>query len=170
MRKYLLFLFLLASGCGYTLKNVNQTPYKTIYIPTFQNKISIQADSPEHKLYYAGLEIELDSVLKRRFRYDGNILPVSRPQDADVILEGTILDYSRDALRYSSDEDIEEYRINIKTNIRLLKGDKQLWQEDITGDSTYFLTGPNAKTESEAIEATLEDLARRIVDRVVVGW
>ncbi|MDP8233896.1 MAG: LPS assembly lipoprotein LptE [Candidatus Saelkia tenebricola] len=169
MKKFIIFLLLLA-GCGYTLKNIKETPYKTVFIPTFVNKISIQEDSSSYRMYYRGLEIELEDVINTRFRYDGNVLPVSRAEDADIIIKGVILDYDKDALRYASDEDVDEYRIRIRTEVELLKEDEQIWKEQISGESTYLTTGSNAKSETEAVRDVLQDLSRSIIDRVLGDW
>ena len=51
------------------------------------------------------------------------------------------------------------------------KEKKLVWQEDrFTGDTTYFTTGSQAKTENAAIVDALSDLARRIVERTVEQW
>ena len=166
----LLFATLIVSGCGYTLKSAQNSPYKTIYIPTFANRISINSISSDYKLYYRGLEVELDNILRERFRYDGNILPVSNIQDADIVIEGEILDYNKSALSYASNEDVDEYKITVSTNVRLLEKEEELWAESIFGESTYLTTGANAKSETQALRAALGDLSRKIVDRVVIDW
>ena len=170
MRKVILIAAFFLAGCGYTLKGLKSSSSGTIYVPTFRNNILIQKDSPEYRLYYPGLEIELENLLKERFRYDGNILPVSNPEAADLVLEGEILDYEKDPLRYAQNEDIEEYRIKIRTKIKLLKGEEDLWEDEIVGETTYLISGPNAKTETEAVREAVKDLVRRIVDRVVENW
>ena len=169
MKKFLIVLFLL-SGCGYTLKNIKESPYKTVFIPAFHNKIAIQEDSSEYKLYYRGLEIDLEDILKERFRYDGNILPVSNAENADITIKGTILDYNKDALRYASNEDIDEYRITVKAEVELLKKGERVWKEQISGESTYLTTGANAKSETVAVRDALKDLSRNIIDRVLGDW
>jgi len=166
----LLLAALIVSGCGYTLRSVQNLPYKTIYIPTFSNRISINSISSDYKLYYRGLEIELENILRERFRYDGNVLPVSNMQDADIAIEGEILDYNKSALSYASDEDVDEYRITVSTNVRLLEKEEELWSESISGESTYLTTGANAKSETQALRDALGDLSRKIVDRVVANW
>lgn len=170
MKRISFILLLLLAGCGYTLKTAGDLPYRTIFVPTFRNKIPIQEDSPSYRLYYPGLEIELENLLKERFRYDGKVLPVSEPEDADLILRGTILSYDKEALRYAKDEAIEEFRVKIVAEIKASKGEEELWEEKISGEITYFTTGANAQSETEAVQEALKDLSRRIVDRVVEDW
>jgi hypothetical protein len=51
------------------------------------------------------------------------------------------------------------------------KENKLVWQEtNFTGDSTYFVTGAQAKSEDTAINDAIGDLSRRIVGRVVEQW
>jgi len=161
---------LFIAGCGYTLRSVQDSPYKTVYIPTFSNKISINNISSDYKLYYRGLEIELENILKERFRYDGNIIPVSNIEDADIVIEGAILDYNKSALSYASNEDVDEYRVTVSTDVRLIEGEEELWSENISGESTYLISGTNAKSETQALRDALSDLSRNIVDRVVIDW
>ncbi|MDP8216707.1 MAG: LptE family protein [Candidatus Kaelpia imicola] len=166
----LLLAALIVSGCGYTLRSAQDSPYETIYIPVFFNKISINNISSDYKLYYRGLEIELENILRERFRYDGNILPVSSVQDADIVVEGEILDYNKSALSYASNEDVDEYKITVSTNVRLIEKEKELWAESMSGESTYLTAGANAKSETQALRDALGDLSRKIVDRVVINW
>jgi outer membrane lipopolysaccharide assembly protein LptE/RlpB len=161
---------LLVAGCGYTLRNVHKTPYRTVYVPKFANRISISDISSDYQLYYRGLEIELENILKERFRYDGGIIPVSDIRDADIVIEGVILNYNKVVLRYASNEDVDEYRITVSTEVRLIENEKELWVEKISGESTYLTSGANAKSETEAVRDALGDLSRNIVDRVVINW
>jgi uncharacterized protein (DUF2267 family) len=103
---------------------------------------------------------------------DGN-LRIGLKAEADLILKGSLTEYLRDVLRYTSGDDPQEYRLSLVVNISLWdrKEDKLLWQEDrFIADTTYFVTGSNAKTESSAIDDVVKDLARRIVERTVEEW
>ncbi len=168
-RLFFLCLFIL-SGCGYTLHTTKEFSYHTIYIPVFQNRINIAQDTVNRQLYYPGLDVELQRILKERIRYEGTLKTVSSPQSADLVLEGEILDFNREALRYASNEDVEEYRVSIKVRLRLLKGEDLLWKDIFTGEDSYILTGANAKTEAQAVSDALKDLAIKVVDRIVENW
>ena len=89
-----------------------------------------------------------------------------------MILEGELVNYRKDALKYTGTDDrnVEEYRISITVNLKLVDVYKEsvLWQLDgFVGDTTYFTA---EKSESTAISAAIEDLARRVVDRAVDVW
>ena len=58
-------------------------------------------------------------------------------------------------------------------NIRLVdsRDSKVLLEEhDVIGDTTYFVTGSLLKTETEALNDAMSDLARRIINKVVENW
>jgi hypothetical protein len=76
-------------------------------------------------------------------------------------------------LRYTDSQDIEEYRLNLVVNIGLWDSqeNKLLWEENgFTGDTTYFIIGPLAKSEDTAIKDAIADLSRRITERAVEQW
>jgi hypothetical protein len=46
-----------------------------------------------------------------------------------------------------------------------------LWEENgFTGETSYFVTGTQAISEDQAIQNSIIDLARRIVERTVEQW
>ena len=171
---FIFTILLLSSGCGYTTRSLITQEYQDIYVRPFVNKIDITSRTSvakQYKTYYPLLEKDITSKVIDQFILDGN-LKIAGQDEADLILEGELLDYRKDALRYTGadNEDIEEYRINLVVNIRLKETDTNtlLWEvNNFIGDTTYF---PQQKSESAAIDAAIEDLARRIVDRVVDVW
>ena len=118
------------------------------------------------------LETELTKSVINRFLFDGNLKP-SAEDSSDVVLKGELTEFRRDPLRFTDDNDVEEYRINLVVNLSLWdrKENKLIWQEHgFTGDSTYFSSGPQAKSEDSAITDAVNDLSRRIVERAVEQW
>ena len=92
---------------------------------------------------------------------------------ADLALKGELVEFRRDALRYTNNDEVDEYRINIVVNLSLWdkKNDKLSWEEkNFTGSATYFVTGAQAKSEEQAVQDAIKDLSRRIVERVVEQW
>ncbi len=162
-------------GCGYTTRSMISNKYRTIYIAPFINKIDITRDSDsgtKYKIYRPMLETDITKAVNDKYLFDGNLKPV-REASADLILKGELVDFRRDPLRYTDNDEIYEYRINIIVNLSLLenKADKPLWQENnFTGDFTYFVSGTLAKSEGSAVNDAIADLARRIVERTVEQW
>ncbi|MFA5039077.1 MAG: LPS assembly lipoprotein LptE [Candidatus Omnitrophota bacterium] len=171
-----LFLSVLFAGCGYTTRGgfVNQTGYKTIYVEPFVNKINTTSEYSEgsrFKSYFPLLESTISNIVVERFNFDGSLRTAQR-EKADLVLTGDLINYRRDSLR-TSDDNPEEFRVTLFVNIKLTdnKTGKVLWQKDgFAGDTTYFVTGALAKTESQAIRDAAVDLARRIVETTVEAW
>ncbi len=168
-------LFTVFSGCGYTTRSMISNEFKTIYIQPFVNKIDFTKETDvasKYKVYYQHLELEVTKAVINKYIFDGNLKSVDK-QFADLILKGEIIDFRKDPLRYSADDDVEEYRLNIVANISLwnTKENKLVWEENgFTGDVSYFVTGPLAVPESTAVSNAIKDFARRVVERTVEQW
>jgi outer membrane lipopolysaccharide assembly protein LptE/RlpB len=159
------------TGCGYTVRSGLRPDIRTITIPIFVNKIEIQTTSPDYRTYYPGLEIKITNAIIERFIYDGN-LRIAREEEADLVLAGELIDYARQPLRYSEADEVEEYRLTLNVKITLKNKEADiLWQEEnFFADTTYHISGPLTKTEAQAINDIVKDLARRIVNRTVEEW
>ncbi|MBU2540392.1 MAG: hypothetical protein KJ593_00670 [Candidatus Omnitrophica bacterium] len=174
-----LFLYLIIFafvGCGYTTRSSIYPAGTTIAIMPFLNKINIADERSEYRRlvnYFPLLETKVTNAVVDRFLMDGN-LKVSRLENTDLILEGEILRYKRDALQYTdNNEDVTEYRVTLFSNITLKDkaNDKVVFQENnFAGEATYYTQGSLAKSETVAVEDAVSDLARRIVERVVEAW
>ncbi|MCM8799110.1 MAG: LPS assembly lipoprotein LptE [Candidatus Omnitrophica bacterium] len=176
MRKIIFYLmgFLILGGCGYTTRAFISQKYKTIYVAPFENKIDITKETESmrrYKLYRPLLERDIYEAVILRFNRDGN-LRVTSKEDSDLILEAVLFDFRRDPLRYLDNEEVEEYRISIevKINLKERKDDKILKEATIIGDTTYFVLGPNRKSEPTAIQEAVDDVSRRIVEYIVENW
>ncbi len=159
------------SSCGYTTKSTLPSSIKTIHVETFKNNIDFAADG-RRNLYLPLLEIKVRNAVINRFLFDGN-LKIAEANKADLILKGQLLSYERAALRYTDNDDVEEYRIHITVSLELVNAQKQetSWMESgFTGEATYFVTGASARSEEAAVEDAITDLARRIVERTVEDW
>ena len=164
------FILLFFSGCGYTTHSVATSleGATTIFVPTFKNNVDFNAERRDKSLYIPLMEVQITNKLIDRFVFDGN-LRIAKQEQADLILEGALLNYRRDPLRYNDDDDAEEYRISIVVSLKLLdlRNGNIIWEEtSFVGDTTYFPTGPNAKSESTAIDEAVKDLAKRIFTRL----
>jgi hypothetical protein len=162
-------------GCGYTTRSMIADKFRSIYVAPFLNKINIAegADTTnKYKVYRPFLETDVTKAVIDKFLSDGNLKPVSL-ESADLVLKGEIIEFRRDPLRYTSTDDVDEYRINVVARIRLWdnKENRLIWEDNyITGDNSYFITGVFAKSEDTATNNAISDLARRIVERTVEQW
>lgn len=172
VRGLVMAVLIAAAGCGYTTRSMIASKYRTIYVPPFYSAIDITREvdvGNKYKIYRPGLETDITKTLTNKFLFDGNVRPADMDR-ADLELKGELVEFRRDPLRYGENDEVDEYRLNLVVNISLWdkKEDKMLWEEkSFTGDTTYF---PAQKSEDAAIRVALDDLARRIVARVVEEW
>lgn len=177
MKKIIIFMVsvLLLAGCGYTTRSLVTDKYKTIHVGQFINKIEITNDlnkSQKYKIYKPLLETDLTKVLIDRFISDGN-LKLSKTESADLVLNGALVDFRKDPLRYDNNDEVLEYRINLVVNLQLWdkRNNQLLWEENnFTGEYSYFTTGNFSISEDAAVSAAMDDLARRIVERTIDQW
>ena len=163
-----LVIFSFHAGCGYTRKTVLPENIQTIHVETFKNKIAMS----RLYAYEPGLEIKITNAIIRRLHQDGNLKVASR-EKADAILEGDLISFDQEGLRFTGLERIEEFRLYVVVGLRLknAKTGDLLWEEpNFSGDASYFVVGPRAVSRSEATDRAVERLARNAVDRVVEDW
>ena len=118
------------------------------------------------------MEVDLTNAVINRYQFTGLLRP-ARLEKADCRLEGELVEFRRDALRYDASQQVEEWRLNIVVNLKFIDQTTNtvLWEEQgFTGDTTYFATGASAETEATALSRARTDLARRIVERSVESW
>ena len=156
------------SGCGYTQQAHLPNDIKTIAIPTFKNEIPPK----EQFAYHPGLEVELTNAIRNRFIFDGN-LKVMEEDKADAVLEGAIISYEQEGLRFDRLESVQEYRLFLVVRFKLIdrRTKKVLIQEpNFSGRSEFFVSrSPVSSRRASANSATF-DLARSLVDRIIEEW
>jgi len=161
----------LFSGCGYTTKSILPKNLRTIYIEPFKNKIDFISGTGRN-VYLPLLEVDARNAIIDRFLFDGS-LKIAKSEDADLIMKGDLIGYDRGGLRYTDDDDVEEYRVHVTVALELrnTQKDEVSWTEpNFVGEATYFVTGPQASSEETAIDKAILDLARRIVERTIEDW
>jgi hypothetical protein len=166
---------MLAAGCGYTTRPGLAPHLRTIYIKPFTNQIDISritTNVERFPIYRHRMEVDLTNAVIERYQFTGLLRPISAER-ADCRLEGDLLEFRRDALRYDASQRIEEWRLSLVVNLRFVDQTTQtvLWEESgFVGDTTYFTLGVKAESEDSALNRAITDLARRIVERSVEDW
>ena len=169
---------LLSAGCGYTTRPGIAAHLRTVYVQPFVNKIDLTRLSSSRErfpIYRHQMEVDLTNEVVRRYQFTGLLRPAA-PERAHTRLEGELVDFRRDALRFNASQQVEEWRLNLVVNLRFIDqtdraNEAILWEESgFTGDTTYFALGANAESESSALNRAFTDLARRIVERSVEDW
>jgi hypothetical protein len=168
-------LLVAAAGCGYTTSSLLPPGLDSIHVENFVNKIDPAkevSDKRSSYSYWPGLETDITRATIDGFIFDRH-LDIEGEKKAKMLLEGELTSFRQYPLSYDKNDNVEEFRIEILVNIKLydnLNG-SPMWEErSFMGETTYTITGPNAKTESEAVRAAVKDLAQRIVERVVEAW
>jgi hypothetical protein len=118
------------------------------------------------------MEVAIANEIRDRYLFDGN-LKIASKEKADLILKGELIHYDRDALRFTESDTVQEFRIYVSVNMIMKDTVKEeiKWIENgFSGETTYFIEGPQSISESEAVQAAIEDLARRVVERTIEDW
>jgi hypothetical protein len=166
-----LLLIVSIAGCGYTTGSLLPSKYRKIAIQPFVNKVN-NIDENNRGIYVPQLESNVRTAIIDRFTFDGN-LRIADADKADLILSGDLISFEQDDLRQDVNQNVQEYRARVVVSLILTDAatGKILWKEpSFSGETTYFLSGPQAQTQSAAIDAALTDLATRIVERTVENW
>ena len=160
-------LLFLGTGCaGYHIgASVPQkmVGVKTVAVPTFRNETLVPR-----------LEVLAASTLVKQFQQDGT-LEVRAPEDADVIVEGTIKRiYRRGARSVRSDiVKQQEYYLTVTVNYTVTRrGSKEILDTaTVAGDTTFFVSGNDVnQDERQAIPLAIEKVSANIVSRITTGW
>ena len=162
-------------GCGYTTRPGLASNLKTVYVKPFTNKIDVTqlaTGNNQFPIYRHRMEVDLTNAVVDRYQFTGLLRPANMNR-ADSRLEGELVEFRRDALRYNAQQQVEEWRLNIVVNLRFYDQTTNtlVWEETgFTGDTTYFALGTNAESEPSALDRAVTDLARRVVERTVENW
>ncbi len=165
----------LIMGCGYTAGSLLPSRLQTIYVESFVNKIDISrepSDRETYKLYKSGLETDITRAVIDQFIFDGHLSIVDE-EDANLVLRGDLVYYTKEAIAYDQSDNVEEYRMLISVDIELLDitTGQLMWKETgFTGETTYQTEGRLSKSEEAATEEAVDDLAERIVEKTTEGW
>ncbi len=162
----------LTGGCGYSTGSLLPSNYRTISVEPFKNKVGYLNENIRG-LYVPLLEAKVHDAVVSRFQTDGH-LKVTRSEQADLVLKGSLIGFDREELRLSDNQDVTEYRLRITVAITLFDGTgggQELWDEpSYSGEATYYISGPQAKSEAQALDDALKDISRRIVERTLENW
>lgn len=172
MKSFIAIIVLILAGCGYTTRGFVYEE-DSIYIKPIVNKINIARESRTHlnySTYPILLEKKLTNALVNKFNIDGHIKVTGNSAGA-LRLICEVRDYKKEALRYSDSDDVTEQRLLLYVHMVLEgSGGNIVKEDDITGESTYYLSGSLAKSESSAQTDLIADTARRILEAVVEDW
>lgn len=164
-------ILVICAGCGYTTGSLLPSNYRTIYVEPFKNSVGYVSEAARG-VYIPLLETKAHTAVVNRFLFDGH-LKIKDSERANLVLKGELTGFNRDELRLTENKDVQEYRIRITLSLTLVDpvSGEVVWSEpSFSGEATYFTTGPQAKSESTALDDALTDLSRRVVERTIENW
>lgn len=158
-----------ASGCAYTARNALPKHLKTIAVPVFANKTFIED-------YTRKLEVEVTESVRNAFIQAGELKLAGR-EDADLILEGTVMKLDREVLRTSRYGDPAEVKLAVRARVSVydVKEAKYLFKDVLVTNldkreesGVYSLR----RGEDEALgrQKAIEEIGRVIARRVTERW
>lgn len=159
-------LFLLTGCAGYHIGASipkKMEGIKTIAVPTFHNETLLPR-----------IESLAATTVVRAFQEDGTF-QIRSSEDADVILEGTILSTRRRGARSVRSDVVKQQEYNLSVNIlytiRRRNSGESIDQGTIVGTTSFFVSGNDVnQDERQAIPLAIENAATNIVSRVTTGW
>lgn len=162
----------LVSGCGYSTRSLLPGSYQNLFVEPIKNNVTYTTER-QRNIYLPLLEVKVRNAIVNRYIFDGNLNIANNAETADLVLKGELNGFEREVLRYTENNDVQEYRIRITISLALIDTGtgKPVWEEPgFVGETTYFPVGSQAKSESAAVEDALLDLSRRVVERTIEDW
>lgn len=170
------------AGCGYSTKSSLDPKYQTIAVSAFHNESR-----------YTGFEAPLSNAVIRKFIADGR-LNVVDAAEADLLLEGVILDYRLKGLTFDEKDAVTQFLCLVTAGARLtdVKSGEVVWEDPaIVGETSFYTRASGASSdrlrgnaevflpavnslgtdeENRGASEALENLASAIFYRVVEPW
>jgi len=160
----LVCLLLLAAGCGYHPLGEGGAPAEIqhLYLAPLNNGT-----------FRPGLQGLVGAAILRRLRQDGRVQLVSQ-ETADAVLAGDLTAYENIPLAVDSSDVGRRFRVRLSFAMQLKErgGEKLLLKEEVTGEA-FYTTGSDVvgtrSAEEEAAQRAAQDLAARVVTRLIEG-
>ena len=156
---WMLVLFALISGCGYTTKSLISRNINSIYIPVFGNYT-----------FRNGLEFDLTTALKDEIM-SRTKLRIAKKNDADTILTGKIIRVDEGATSSNAFDNLVESSITITVNIDFVDrrtGRLLMSVDELTATGAIIIT--RGETINTGIQEAMTRLANKIVNQLEEKW
>lgn len=160
-----LFFFLLTAilytNCvKYSFKGALPSYLKTIMIPTFEDRSR-----------WVGLQENLELSVVNAFVQDNTLHVVENEEDADLVLEGTILPVNTRKTSITPGEVVEEEQLVVSVQIECINKhtNKALWSGTV---SDFGVVSGSATLDERdlAIDVAVEKVVTEILNRTIAAW
>jgi hypothetical protein len=151
------------TGCaGYRLGSSLPADIASVHVPAFSN------DTAEPLI-----ESDATRATIQEFQRDGTLRVLDK-DEADILLEVTLVDFELEPLRYDRDEtkSAVEYRMRIKADILLTRrvSGEVMTKRRVAGETFFDFSGDMGTSKRTALPLATADLAHDIVESVVEYW
>lgn len=151
----------MAMGCaGYRVGTLLPERYKTVSVPMFKNATN-----------QPNIETLATNAVIEQLNVDRTLQVVDR--DPDLMLECSMVGYTRTAIRYAEGTRPQEYRLTITVSATLtdVRERKEIWaNRPISGNYDFHAGADLYSSERAVLPMVMEDLAHDVVEAVVEGW
>ncbi len=150
-------------GCAnYQLGTTLPPHLRTISVATFENA----SEEPN-------IESSITAATLREFQRDGQ-LKIKDPEEADILLTGTVIKYQLEALRANRNhpKSTAEYKAVLMIHIRAVerRTGKKIVEQNVSGSKIFDASGDLVSARRNILPDVSTDLARKIVDAVISAW
>lgn len=154
---------LLSTGCAnYRLGSTLPAHLESIAVPTFANT----SGEPQ-------IESMVTRAVLQDFQRDGT-LSIANADKADIVLNGTVVGYSLEPVRYERDNPkaAQEYRLVLRAAIQGIERStgKMIIDTAVEGDTTFRAVGDITTAKRGALPGAARDLAHEITNAVLSAW
>lgn len=156
-------LLLAVAGCAhYSFSPSVKTHMSTVAVPILINET----------LEYGAAQSLTDAIITE-FTND-NTLRVVGETDADSIIRGSVVLYSRPVMSYDASGNPREYKVRVVAHLSYedLTRNETIWEDDVEGWAVYTVSGDGGEltTEEDARSVAFEKLAQDVLSKTVQGW
>ncbi len=143
--------------CGYSTRALLPPYLKSIYI-----------SQPVNNTTKPMLEEVLKRNLEMSFIKDGNLKVVGSIDEASLICETTIKNYSKSPVEYTVDQFVRHWRITITVHVKCTDQIKNriFWE----GDVSFWEDIQRIEDEEKAIDTLFKRISQEIVVKTVTNW
>ena len=150
-------LLILIAACSYGFRGSLPEHIQSVKIIPIRSRVT-----------QYGLEQDITSRVTEMMVRDGRLAVVIEEQDSEI--EGTIAAYSKTPYSYTSSEQVEEYKLEIRVEITFIDLLREMDIIDNESVTTWLVYDPDTETEIDARNRLLEEAAEDIVRRCLSGW
>lgn len=161
----LLVFFALQAGClrySFTGTSIPEG-VNTVFIPFFPD----QSNSG-----YGDLSDRLNEALIERFVNQSKLQLANNQEDADAILDGSIVSYSNRPFSIGGDEqaDQNQVKITVRATFTYRTDDEEVYSKSFEGNFTFDPTEDPINGEVEAADEALDQIANNMFNDAVSSW